>query len=83
MKKILVIEDEPEMRRNLVTILRCEKFLPVAAANGREGVEHARKDPPDLVRMRLARRIQMPKKKSTGRIQESSMGRKLLSCRPA
>jgi DNA-binding NarL/FixJ family response regulator len=49
MKKILVIEDEPEMRRNLVTILRCEKFLPVAAANGREGVEHARKDPPDLV----------------------------------
>ena len=49
MKKILVIEDEPEMRRNLTTILRCEKFQPIAAANGREGVEQARKDPPDLV----------------------------------
>ena len=26
LKKILVIEDEPEMRRNLTTILRLEKF---------------------------------------------------------
>jgi DNA-binding NtrC family response regulator len=28
MKKILVIEDEPEMRRNLTTILRLERFNP-------------------------------------------------------
>jgi DNA-binding NarL/FixJ family response regulator len=49
MKKILVIEDEPEMRRNLVTILRLEKFQPSAAANGRAGVEAARKETPDLV----------------------------------
>ena len=48
-KKILVIEDEPEMRRNLVTILRLEGFQPVAAANGREGVELARRELPDLV----------------------------------
>jgi DNA-binding response OmpR family regulator len=27
--KILVIEDEPEMRRNLTTILRLEKFHPL------------------------------------------------------
>jgi DNA-binding NarL/FixJ family response regulator len=49
MKKILVIEDEPEMRRNLVTILRLEKFQPIAAADGRVGVEQARKEPPDLI----------------------------------
>lgn len=49
MKKILVIEDEPEMRRNLVTILRLEKFQPVAAAHGRAGVEQARKELPDLI----------------------------------
>lgn len=49
MKKILVIEDEPEMRRNLVTILRLEKFQPVAAANGRTGIEQARKESPDLI----------------------------------
>lgn len=49
MNKILVIEDEPEMRRNLVTILRLEGFQPLAAADGRAGVEQARKETPDLV----------------------------------
>jgi DNA-binding NarL/FixJ family response regulator len=49
MKKILVIEDEPEMRRNLTTILRLEKFQPLAAENGRVGVELARKEKPDLI----------------------------------
>jgi DNA-binding NarL/FixJ family response regulator len=49
MKKILVIEDEPEMRRNLVTILRLEKYHPLAAENGRAGVELAKKEKPDLI----------------------------------
>ena len=49
MKKILVIEDEPEMRRNLTTILRLEKFQPIAAENGRIGVETALKEKPDAV----------------------------------
>jgi DNA-binding NarL/FixJ family response regulator len=48
-KKILVIEDEPEMRRNLVTILKLEKFHPLAAENGRTGLELARKEKPDLI----------------------------------
>lgn len=49
MKKILVIEDEPEMLRNLLTILRLERFAPLGAANGREGIELARRERPDLV----------------------------------
>ncbi len=49
MKKILVIEDETEMRRNIVTILRMEQFQPIAAENGRVGVELAKKEKPDLV----------------------------------
>jgi len=49
MKKILVIEDEPEMRRNLVTVLRLEKYEPIAAENGRSGVELAKRQRPDLV----------------------------------
>src|ERR1700741_685077 len=49
MKKILVIEDEPEMRRNLTTILRLERFHPVPAENGRVGVELARRERPDLI----------------------------------
>jgi DNA-binding NarL/FixJ family response regulator len=49
MKKILVIEDEPEMRRNLTTVLRLEKFHPLGAENGRVGVQLAKKEKPDLI----------------------------------
>ena len=47
--KVLVIEDEPEMRRNLTTILRLEKFDVLKAANGRIGVRLAKEQMPDLV----------------------------------
>jgi DNA-binding NarL/FixJ family response regulator len=49
MKKILVIEDESEMRRDLTTILRLENFHPLPAENGRIGVELAKKEKPDLI----------------------------------
>jgi DNA-binding NarL/FixJ family response regulator len=49
MKKILVIEDEPEMRRNLATILRLENFQPLTAENGRVGLESVRTNKPDLI----------------------------------
>jgi DNA-binding NarL/FixJ family response regulator len=49
MAKILVIEDEPEMRRNLLTILVIEKFSATGAENGRIGVELAKRERPDLV----------------------------------
>src|SRR6476659_1513530 len=37
------------MRRNLTTILRLEKFLPLPAENGSIGVELAKKEKPDLI----------------------------------
>ena len=49
MARILVIEDEPEMRRNLMTILKLENFEASGAENGRLGVELARKLKPDLI----------------------------------
>jgi DNA-binding NarL/FixJ family response regulator len=49
MKRILVIEDEPEMRRNLMAILRLERFQPLAAEDGQVGVELAKREKPDLV----------------------------------
>jgi len=49
MKKILVIEDEPEMRRNLLTILKLEKYQPIGAENGRVGVQLAKTQRPDLI----------------------------------
>jgi len=49
MKKILVIEDEPEMRRNMMTLLRFREYAPMEAENGRKGVELAKLDKPDLI----------------------------------
>src|SRR5437773_3861592 len=49
MKKILVIEDEPEMRRNITSLLRYCHYQPMPAENGRLGVEAARREKPDLI----------------------------------
>ena len=49
MKKILVIEDEPEMRRNIAALLRYYDYEPIVAENGRLGVEAARRQSPDLI----------------------------------
>jgi len=49
MKKILVIEDEPEMRRNITTLLRYHDYQPIEAENGRVGLALAQREKPDLV----------------------------------
>lgn len=49
MNKILVIEDEPEMRRNLAMILRLEQFNPLEASDGSAGLELAKREKPDLI----------------------------------
>jgi DNA-binding NarL/FixJ family response regulator len=49
MKKILVIEDEPEMRRNITALLRYHDYEPVGAENGRQGLEAVRRQKPDLI----------------------------------
>jgi len=49
MKKILVIEDETEMRRNITTLLRYYNYEPIAAEDGRVGVAAARRERPDLI----------------------------------
>ena len=49
MKKILVIEDEPEMRRNLTILLRYQDYEAISAEDGKVGVEKARTEHPDLI----------------------------------
>lgn len=49
MTKILIIEDEPQMRRGLVTVLQMEGFETSSAENGRLGIEAARTAHPDLI----------------------------------
>lgn len=49
MKKILIIEDQASMRKNIAFILEMEGFKTCSAANGREGVEVAKAEKPDLI----------------------------------
>lgn len=49
MKRILVIDDDARLREQYIEILRLEGYEVAEARNGREGVERARREPPDLV----------------------------------
>ena len=49
MKKILVIEDQASMRRNLVTILEMEGFQTLFAEDGEKGLALAQRERPDLI----------------------------------
>lgn len=48
-KKILVIEDNLEVRENIVEILELSNFEVKDAENGKEGVKAAKKELPDLI----------------------------------
>jgi DNA-binding response OmpR family regulator len=48
-KKILIIEDQAPMRRNVALMLEMEGYKTCTAENGRVGVEVARQEKPDLV----------------------------------
>lgn len=49
MKKILVIEDNDEVRENIEEILQLSNYNVLTAANGKLGVEAALKEIPDLI----------------------------------
>lgn len=48
-KKILVVEDEPDMRQALIESLKHEGFEALEASNGGEGFEEAISRRPDLI----------------------------------
>lgn len=48
-KRILVIDDDARLREQYTELLRLEGYDVIEARNGREGVERARCDLPDLV----------------------------------
>jgi two-component system KDP operon response regulator KdpE len=50
---VLVIEDEPQMRRFLRTSLQSQGYQVVEAATGREGLRHAAGHNPDLILLDL------------------------------
>lgn len=48
-KRILVIEDEAQLRKQFAALLTLEGFAVTEARHGREGVDLARRDRPDLI----------------------------------
>jgi CRP-like cAMP-binding protein/CheY-like chemotaxis protein len=49
MKKILLIEDNKDVRENTAEILALAQYDVLTASNGKEGVEMAQKEKPDLI----------------------------------
>ena len=47
--KILIVEDNIDVRENLLDLLDAENFYPIPAHNGRMGLELANKEVPDLI----------------------------------
>jgi CheY-like chemotaxis protein len=56
-KKVLVVDDEQDVRVFMTTLLETSGFKPLAAKNGQEGLDMARSKKPDLIIMD----IMMPK----------------------
>ena len=49
MKKILLIEDNKDIRENTAEILKLAQYNVITAKNGKEGVELTLKERPDLI----------------------------------
>ena len=53
-KKVLVLDDEPNVVAYLETLLQDNGYDTVSAANGREGMEKARSEKPDLITLDIS-----------------------------
>jgi DNA-binding NarL/FixJ family response regulator len=49
MKTVLIIEDQPDMRDNLATILEMEEYAVLTASDGAQGLALACEEKPDLI----------------------------------
>ena len=48
-KRVLVVDDDPDVRLFSQTVLEENGYLPVLATNGEEGEEEVKKEKPDLI----------------------------------
>ncbi len=48
-KKVLVVDDDPDVRLFSVTVLEEHGYTPIEASNGEEGLKMIRAEKPDLV----------------------------------
>ncbi len=48
-KKVLIVDDDPDVRLFNVTVVEENGYTPIEAANGEEGLAMVKKEKPDLV----------------------------------
>ena len=48
-KKVLVVDDDPDVRLFNTTVVEENGFIPVEATNGEEGLKKLKEEKPDLV----------------------------------
>ncbi len=75
-KTILVVEDEKSLRDAIVDILRLKDFNPLEAKNGKEGVEIALREHPDLILLDLIMPV-MDGMTALKKIREDAWGEKV------
>ena len=75
-KKILVVEDDKPLRDAIVTVLEEKNFIPLEATNGKEGVEIAISEHPDLILLDLVMPV-MSGAEALTKIRENAWGKKV------
>ena len=48
-KKVLIIDDDPDVRSYIITVLEENDYTPLIARNGEEGLKLIRQEGPDLI----------------------------------
>lgn len=75
-KTVLIVEDEKSLREAIVDILRLKNFSILEAKNGREGIEIAFSEHPDLIVLDLIM-PEMDGMTALGKIRENAWGAKV------
>jgi CheY-like chemotaxis protein len=70
-KKVLVVDDEADVRKFLTAVLKKNGYETVTAENGAQALETAKQEKPDLVILDL----QMPRETGTGFFRKFSRGK--------